>query len=95
MVFCHEGPHLCDAQSGLVHTVRGTSGHISDIAEANTLLHSEESIGLGDAGYQGVEKRPDAKADMTWPIAMHPGKRRAQQKQRRRCAAGQGRKAQR
>lgn len=28
-----------DAESGLVHTVRGTSGHVSDIAEGNTLLH--------------------------------------------------------
>ena len=28
-----------DAESGLVRTVRGTSGHVSDIAEANTLLH--------------------------------------------------------
>ena len=28
-----------DAESGLVHTVRGTSGHVSDIAEANSLLH--------------------------------------------------------
>jgi hypothetical protein len=24
-----------DAESGLVHTVRGTSGHVSDIAEGN------------------------------------------------------------
>jgi len=66
-----------DAESGLVHTVRGTSGHVSDIAEANTLLHGEESLAFGDAGYQGVEKRPDAKADVTWHIAMRPGKRRA------------------
>ena len=66
-----------DAESGLVHTVRGTSGHVSDIAEANTLLHGEESIGFGDAGYQGVQKRPDAKADVTWHIAMRPGRRRA------------------
>ena len=66
-----------DAESGLVHTVRGTSGHVSDIAEANTLLHGEESLAFGDAGYQGIEKRPDAKADVTWHVAMRPGKRRA------------------
>ena len=66
-----------DADSGLVHTVRGTSGHVSDIAEAHNLLHGKETLGFGDAGYQGVEKRPDAKADMTWHIAMRPGKRRA------------------
>ena len=66
-----------DAESGLVHTVRGTSGHVSDIAEANTLLHGDEALAFGDAGYQGVEKRPDAKAEVTWHIAMRPGKRRA------------------
>ena len=66
-----------DAQSGLVHTVRGTAGHVSDIAEAHTLLHGEESLAFGDAGYLGVEKRPDANADVTWHVAMRPGKRRA------------------
>jgi IS5 family transposase len=66
-----------DAESGLVHTVRGTSGHVSDIAEANTLLHGDEALAFGDAGYQGVQMRPDAKADVTWHIAMRPGKRRA------------------
>ena len=66
-----------DADSGLVHNVHGTSGHVSDIAEANTLLHGEESLAFGDAGYQGVDKRPDTNADVTWHIAMRPGKRRA------------------
>lgn len=65
-----------DAQSGLVHTVRGTSGHVSDIAEANTLLHGDESLAFGDAGYQGVQMRPDANADVAWHVAMRPGKRR-------------------
>ena len=66
-----------DAESGLVHTVRGTSGNVSDIAEANRLLHGQESVAFGDAGYQGVEKRPDANADVTWHVAMRPGKRKA------------------
>ena len=66
-----------DAESGLVHTVRGTSGHVSDIAQANTLLHGEEVMAFGDAGYQGVEKRPDVSVDVTWHVAMRPGKRRA------------------
>ena len=70
-----------DAESGLVHTVRGTSGHVSDIAEANSLLHGQESIAFGDAGYQGVEKRPDANADVTWHVAMRPGKRKALNKE--------------
>ena len=66
-----------DAESGLLHTVRGTSGHVSDIAEANALLHGQETVVFGDAGYQGVEKRPDANAEVTWHVAMRPGKRRA------------------
>ena len=70
-----------DAESGLGHTVRGTSGHVSDIAEANTLLHGEENVAFGDAGYQGVEKRPDATKDVTWHVAMRPGKRRALNKE--------------
>jgi IS5 family transposase len=60
-----------DAESGLVHTVRGTSGHVSNIAEANTLLHGEESMAVGDAGYQGVEKRPDAKVGVRAKVE-HP-----------------------
>ena len=70
-----------DAESGLVHTVRGTSGNISDIAEANSLLHGQESVAYGDAGYQGVEKRPDAAKEVTWHVAMRPGKRRALNKE--------------
>jgi IS5 family transposase len=66
-----------DAESGLVHSVRGTSGNISDIAEANSLLHGEENVAFGDAGYLGVEKRADAPKDITWHVAMRPGKRRA------------------
>jgi IS5 family transposase len=70
-----------DADSGLVHTVRGTSGHVSDISEGNTLLHGQESIAFGDAGYQGIEKRPDAKSNVNWQIAMGPGKRKALNKE--------------
>ena len=65
-----------DADSGLVHSVRGTSGHVSDIAEGNSLLHGQETLGFGDAGYQGIDKRADAKTGITWHIAMRPGKRK-------------------
>ena len=62
-----------DAESGLVHTVRGTSGNVSDVAEGNSFLHGQETVAFGDAGYQGIQKRPDAKADVTWHVAMRPG----------------------
>ncbi len=65
-----------DADSGLVHTVRGTSGHVNDVIEANSLLHGEETDAFGDAGYQGASKRPDAKAKVNWHIAMRPGLRK-------------------
>ena len=66
-----------DADSGLVHTVRGTAGSVHDVTEANALLHGEETEAFGDAGYQGVDKRLDAKSGVDWNIAMRPGKRRA------------------
>lgn len=44
--------------------------------EANSLLHGEETNAFGDAGDQGVEKRPDARAGVSWHVAMKPGKRR-------------------
>jgi transposase, IS5 family len=66
-----------DAQSGLVHSVKGTSGHVSDVTEGNSLLHGQESVAFGDAGYQGIDKRADARVDVIWHVAMRPGKRRA------------------
>jgi IS5 family transposase len=66
-----------DAESGLVHTVRGTAAHVNDVTEGNSLLHGQEKEAFGDAGYQGIEKRPDAKKGVTWHIAMRPGKRAA------------------
>jgi len=65
-----------DADSGLVHTVRGSSGHVGDVTEGNSLLHGQETDAFGDAGYQGIGKRPDAKDSVTWHIAMKPGKRK-------------------
>lgn len=66
-----------DADSGLVHTVRGTAGNVNDVAQANSLLHGQESDVFADAGYQGAAKRLDAIAGVNWHIAMRPGKRRA------------------
>ncbi|MDP3922891.1 MAG: IS5 family transposase, partial [Hydrogenophaga sp.] len=65
-----------DADSGLVHTVRGTSGNVADVAEGNSLLHGQEKDVFGDADYQGADKRPDAKASHQWHVAMRPGKRK-------------------
>ena len=40
------------------------------------MLHGQETLGFGDAGYQGIDKRADAKTGVTWHIAMGPGKRK-------------------
>ena len=67
-----------DATSGLVHTVIGTAGNVADVTQAHALLHGDEIAALGDAGYQGVEKRPEnlGKA-VTWHVAMKRSKRKA------------------
>jgi IS5 family transposase len=65
-----------DADSGLVHTVRGTSGHVNDVVEGNSLLHGQETEAWADAGYQGAHKRPDAVKGVRWNVAMRPGKRK-------------------
>jgi len=71
-----------DAESGLVHTVRGTAANVHDVVEANSLLHGDESDAFGDAGYQGAHKRADAQSRVDWHVAMRPGKRAALDKSR-------------
>ncbi len=66
-----------DAESGLVHTVRGTAANVNDVVEANSLLHGDETDAFGDAGYQGAHKRANASPGVTWHVAMRPGKRAA------------------
>jgi IS5 family transposase len=66
-----------DANSELMHAVRGTSVQVSEVAEANILLHGEESIDIGNAQYQWLDNRPVVKTSMPWHIALRPGKRRA------------------
>jgi IS5 family transposase len=41
------------------------------------LLHGEETLAYGDAGYQGIDKRADADRAVSWQIAMRPGERKA------------------
>ena len=64
-----------DAQSGLVHTVAGTAANVNDLNMAGALLHGDEEAAFGDAGYQGVHKRPEALGP-TWHVAMRRGLRR-------------------
>ncbi len=67
-----------DATSGLVHTVIGTAGNVGDVTQAHALLHGDEIAALGDAGYQGVEKRDENQGkSVTWHVAMKRSVRKA------------------
>ncbi len=64
-----------DADSGLVHSVLGTSANVSDVTQAGGLPHGEEEVAFGDAGYRGVHKRPEARGPQ-WHVAMRATERR-------------------
>ena len=66
-----------DATSGLTHRVATTAAHASDLAQAHRLLHGGETAVWGDAGYQGIDKRPEFQGSkVAWQVAMRPGVRR-------------------
>jgi IS5 family transposase len=43
-----------------VHTVVATAANVNDVTQAGALLHGQESVAFGDAGYRGVHKREEA-----------------------------------
>jgi IS5 family transposase len=48
-----------DAKTCLAHTLVTTAGNVSDVTQAHKLLHGDETMVFGDAGYQGADKRPE------------------------------------
>ena len=48
-----------DEESGLVHSVVGTAANVADVTQVDKLLHGDENVVCADAGYTGVEKRPE------------------------------------
>jgi IS5 family transposase len=67
-----------DSESGLIHSVETTAANVHDLTPAAELLHGEETVVYSDAGYQGIEKRPEMQGrGIGFRIAMRPGKRRA------------------
>lgn len=67
-----------DKDSGLIHSVETTAANVHDLTPAADLLHGEEEVVYADAGYQGIEKRPEMEGkSTTFRVAMRPGKRRA------------------
>ena len=66
-----------DSESGLTHTLATTPANGSDVAHACLTLHGDEAQVWGDAGYQGVGKRPEnLDTEVDWHVAMKPGRRR-------------------
>jgi hypothetical protein len=58
-----------DKDSGLIHSV---------VTTAAELLYGDEEVVYGDAGFQGIAKRPEMAGKSTeFRVAMRPGKRRA------------------
>ena len=48
-----------------------------DVTQAAALLHGAEQQVWGDAGYVGVQKRPEHQGRaVTWKVALKPGQRR-------------------
>ncbi len=79
-----------EAESGLVHHVHGTAANVADVTEVAHLLHGDENVVCADAGYTGVEKRPEHDGrQVIWQIAArrstykHLSKRSALYKARR------------
>jgi transposase, IS5 family len=65
-----------DRDSKLVHTVVVTAANVADITQTAELLHGEEKQVHADAGYLGVEKRPEIVAlqrPIDWQIARKRG----------------------
>ena len=67
-----------DKDSGLIHSVVTTAAIVHDLTRVAVLLHGDEQVVYGDAGYQGIAKRPGMAGRTTeFRMAMRPGKRRA------------------
>jgi IS5 family transposase len=67
-----------DKDSGLIHSVVTTAANVHDLTPVAELLHGDEDVVYGDAGYQGIAKRPEmAVHSAAFRVAMRPGKRQA------------------
>lgn len=57
-------------ESGLVHSVVGTATNATDVTQVDKLMHGAENMVCADAGYTGIEKRPEHEGrEVIWQIA--------------------------
>ena len=67
-----------DAASGLTHSLVTTAANVNDVTQGQALLHGEERMAFGDAGYQGIHKRQPSRTEHPqWHVALRPGTRKA------------------
>ena len=66
-----------DARTGVAHSLSATPANVHDVTQAHRLLHGGERQVWGEAGYTGVQKRPENLGlEVDWQVAMRPGQRR-------------------
>jgi IS5 family transposase len=52
-----------DAGTGYVHSVTATAASVHDLDQITHLVRADDDVVYADAGYQGVERRPDVADD--------------------------------
>ncbi len=68
-----------DAGTGYVHAVTATAANVHDLDQAASLVRADDEVAYADAGYQGVDKRPEIVGDehlagIAWRVAARKGK---------------------
>ena len=64
-----------DKDSGLLHSVAVTAANVRDLTPDSELLHGDEEVVYGDAGYQNLAKRPEMEStNADFRVALRPGK---------------------
>jgi IS5 family transposase len=73
--------HICaDKDSGVIHSDVATAANVHGLTPSSELLHGEEQVVYGDAGYQGIAKRFEmALTRAEFQVAMRPRRRRVLQ----------------
>ena len=71
-----------DAGTGYVHNVTATAANVHDLDQVAELVRDDDDVVYADAGYQGVEKRPEVSGDehlstLRWRVAARKGKLKA------------------
>jgi IS5 family transposase len=52
-----------DAGSGLIHSLVTTTAKVQDVTQGHLLLRKDDHVMYGDAGYLGIQKRPEIAED--------------------------------